>query len=259
MGDDNQRENVFPTRQSLGLMKTKLKGATTGHSLLKRKSEALTKQFRTIIKSIDDTKMEMGRTMQLAAFSLAEMSYVTGDEVKYQILESARTSSCRLKTKHENISGVFLPVYECVINNENDHRLIGLGKGGQQVQKCQETHIKAINILVKLASLQVFYPPKSPAINNVDRLYHPRRRHQNYKPQKNTIKYINSELEELEREDFTRLKKIQVKKKRDIDSENKKYTSAAPSDASTPSSCPSSLGVPPPSALQTADDDDIIF
>lgn len=37
------REAVFPTRQSLGLMKSKLKGAETGHSLLKRKSEALTK------------------------------------------------------------------------------------------------------------------------------------------------------------------------------------------------------------------------
>ncbi len=42
--DGNQdREAVFPTRQSLGIMKAKLKGAETGHSLLKRKSEALTK------------------------------------------------------------------------------------------------------------------------------------------------------------------------------------------------------------------------
>lgn len=37
------REQVFPTRQSLGVMKAKLKGAQTGHDLLKRKSEALTK------------------------------------------------------------------------------------------------------------------------------------------------------------------------------------------------------------------------
>lgn len=37
------REQVFPTRQSLGLMKSKLKGAEIGHNLLKRKSEALTK------------------------------------------------------------------------------------------------------------------------------------------------------------------------------------------------------------------------
>lgn len=37
------REAVFATRQSLGLMKSKLKGAQIGHDLLKRKSEALTK------------------------------------------------------------------------------------------------------------------------------------------------------------------------------------------------------------------------
>ncbi|KAF9639874.1 ATPase V1/A1 complex subunit D [Lasiodiplodia theobromae] len=37
------REAVFPTRQVLGQMKSKLKGAQTGHDLLKRKSEALTK------------------------------------------------------------------------------------------------------------------------------------------------------------------------------------------------------------------------
>lgn len=34
---------MFATRQSLSLMKGKLKGAQIGHDLLKRKSEALTK------------------------------------------------------------------------------------------------------------------------------------------------------------------------------------------------------------------------
>ncbi|KAG4303570.1 hypothetical protein PCK1_000088 [Pneumocystis canis] len=142
MSDNNQRENVFPTRQSLGLMKMKLKGGLTGHSLLKRKSEALTKKFKTTIRLINDIKLEMGHTMQSAVFSLAEMIYVTGDEVKYQILESAETSSCHLKVKYENISGILLPVYECSVSDTNDHRLIGLGKGRQQVKKCQEMHVK---------------------------------------------------------------------------------------------------------------------
>lgn len=35
-------------------MKLKLKGAHTGHSLLKRKSDALTKRFREIVKKIED-------------------------------------------------------------------------------------------------------------------------------------------------------------------------------------------------------------
>ena len=38
-------------------MKTKLTGAQTGHSLLKRKAEALTKRFRTITRQIDEVKI----------------------------------------------------------------------------------------------------------------------------------------------------------------------------------------------------------
>lgn len=34
-------------------MKTRLKGAQTGHSLLKRKSEALKKRFREIVVNIE--------------------------------------------------------------------------------------------------------------------------------------------------------------------------------------------------------------
>lgn len=44
-----KREAVFPTRQALGQMNSKLKGAQTGHSLLKRKSEALTKYAVTYL------------------------------------------------------------------------------------------------------------------------------------------------------------------------------------------------------------------
>lgn len=54
-----QREAVFPTRMTLTLMKGKLKGATQGHSLLKRKSEALTKRFRDITRRIDDVSASL--------------------------------------------------------------------------------------------------------------------------------------------------------------------------------------------------------
>ncbi|KAI7005319.1 hypothetical protein KC343_g21175, partial [Hortaea werneckii] len=75
------REAVFPTRQSLGAMKSKLKGAQVGHDLLKRKSEALTKRFREITRRIDEAKRKMGRVMQIAAFSLAEVTYATGNNM----------------------------------------------------------------------------------------------------------------------------------------------------------------------------------
>lgn len=46
--------------RALTNMKLKLKGAQTGHSLLKRKSEALTKRFRGITVKIDEVKSSGG-------------------------------------------------------------------------------------------------------------------------------------------------------------------------------------------------------
>lgn len=37
----------------------------------------------------------------------------------------------------------------------SDFNLTGLSRGGQQVQRCRETYVKAVGTLVELASLQV--------------------------------------------------------------------------------------------------------
>ncbi|RKO86265.1 ATP synthase subunit D-domain-containing protein [Blyttiomyces helicus] len=79
MSGAGPRFNIFPTRMALTGMKNRLKGAHTGHSLLKRKSEALTRRFRDIVKKIDEAKRKMGKIMQVANFSYAEVKYSTGD------------------------------------------------------------------------------------------------------------------------------------------------------------------------------------
>ncbi|KAI9800300.1 MAG: H(+)-transporting V1 sector ATPase subunit D [Piccolia ochrophora] len=198
MSGAGDREAVFPTRQSLGAMKGKLKGAETGHSLLKRKSEALTKRFREITRRIDEAKRKMGRVMQIAAFSLAEVTYAVGGDIGYQIQESAKSAQFRLRTKQENVSGVFLPQFESyTTEGSNDFGLTGLGKGGQQVQRCRETYRRAVETLVELASLQTAFVILDEVIKVVNR------------------RDINSELDELDREEFFRLKKVKNKKERD--------------------------------------------
>ena len=98
----------------------------------------------------------MGRVMQIAAFSLAEVTYAVGGDIGYQIQESAKNARFRVKTKQENVSGVFLPAFESyTTEGNNDFGLTGLGKGGQQVQRCRETYSRAVETLVELASLQV--------------------------------------------------------------------------------------------------------
>lgn len=98
----------------------------------------------------------MGRVMQIAAFSLAEVTYAVGGDIGYQVQESAKSARFRLRTKQENVSGVFLPQFESFTEEgNNDFGLTGLGKGGQQVQRSRETYARAVETLVELASLQV--------------------------------------------------------------------------------------------------------
>jgi V-type H+-transporting ATPase subunit D len=98
----------------------------------------------------------MGRVMQIAAFSLAEVTYAVGGDIGYQVQESVKSARFRVKTKQENVSGVFLPAFESfTTEGNNDFGLTGLGKGGQQVQRCRETYARAVETLVELASLQV--------------------------------------------------------------------------------------------------------
>ncbi|GAB1206572.1 H(+)-transporting V1 sector ATPase subunit D [Aspergillus pseudonomiae] len=155
------REAVFPTRQSLGLMKSKLKGAETGHSLLKRKK---------ITRRIDEAKQKMGRVMQIAAFSLAEVSYAVGGDIGYQIQESAKQARFRVRAKQDNVSGVLLPHFESYTEEGiNDFGLTGLGKGGQQVQRSRETYARAVETLVELASLQTAFVILDEVIKVVNR------------------------------------------------------------------------------------------
>lgn len=209
------REPVFPTRANLGFVKGRLKGATTGHSLLKRKSEALTKRFREITQRIDEAKRKMGRVMQVAAFSLAEVTYAAGD-VSYQVQQSVKSATFRIRAKQENVSGTYLPQFESYIVEGSDFGLTGLGRGGQQIQKCRQVYGRAVETLVELASLQTAFvildeviKVTNRRVNGLDQFIIPRL--------ENTIKYINSELDEVDREEFFRLKKVQDKKRREAE------------------------------------------
>jgi len=193
--------------------KLRLKGAQTGHSLLAKKRDALMTRFRAILRKVDEAKRKMGKVMQLASFSLAEVTYATGD-ISYLVQEQAKLASFRVKTKQENVSGVVLPAFEVDRVAGTDFNLTGLGRGGQQVLKAKEVYAKALETLVELASLQTAFTildevirATNRRVNAIEHVIIPRL--------ENTIRYVISELDEMDREEFFRLKKIQGKKKRE--------------------------------------------
>ena len=130
----------------------------------------------------------------------------------FQIRENVRIAQLRVKAKQENVSGVILPVFEMTVDGQNTFELTGLGRGGQQVTKCKETYQKAVQILVELASLQTAFVILDEVIKVTNRRVNAIE-HVIIPKIDNTIKFIVSELDEQDREEFFRLKKVQGKKK----------------------------------------------
>lgn len=215
----NDKINIFPSRMAMTLMKARLKGAEKGHSLLKKKADALQIKFRQILKKIIETKSLMGGVMKEASFSMSEAKFAVGNDFNTIVLQNVNKAQTKVRTKKENVAGVNLPIFEAYQDSGDTWELAGLARGGQQLSKLKKNYARAVQLLVDLASLQTSFITLDEVIKVTNRRVNALE-HVLIPRIERTLAYIMTELDEREREEFYRLKKVVEKKKINQEAEN---------------------------------------
>ncbi|KAH0789830.1 V-type proton ATPase subunit D [Histomonas meleagridis] len=203
--------NVVPTRMELQNLKSKCTAAVRGHDLLKKKSDALTLKFRSLLRDIRETKLQVGELAKEALFAFTEVKFVASD-ISPTVIQSVTNMPQMLFMTIDNIAGVRVPNFQRVNTGNDVNTLVGLSRGGQQIQKAREAFSNLLDALIRLSMLQTSFgiidevlKITNRRVNAMEYVIIPR--------YQNTIAFVNDGLEEEERESFYRLKKVQQKRK----------------------------------------------
>lgn len=203
--------DVPPTRMNQQIFKGKKKAAECGHKLLKKKADALKVRFRDYAKMIAETKGSMSNDASAAFFSFTQAEYAAGN-FKKKVTEGTHTARVRVGAGMTNVAGVKLPVFNSYETSAAAvNQSLGLVGGGKKIVATREKFTIFLNQLVKLASLQTSFVTLDEAMKVTNRRVNALENVTIPKIQA-VLDYIDRELDELEREDFTRLKLVQAKK-----------------------------------------------
>ncbi|UKJ90443.2 vacuolar ATP synthase subunit D [Theileria orientalis] len=205
---------LIPSRMNLQILKQRKQSASLGYSLLKRKSDALTSKFHRLLRATIQGKERLVEGLREASYSLANAVW-SAEDFKSLVIESVGRPSATLKLRGENIAGVLLPVFTLHTDPTADVLTnLSLSSGGNAIQSVKTAHLAALEIMVELASLQISFiilneeiRMTNRRINALDNVLIPRI--------DLNLQHILRELDEMEREEFYRLKMIKKVKEKE--------------------------------------------
>ena len=202
-------EGTKPTRMELLQLRKRAALAERGHRLLKEKRDALISEFLSIAGNVRDIREAAQQQLAEAYSDMLQAQAVMGvgavREVSWNTGQDLQVS-----LKSRNIMGVTVPLIE---SDKAERSLIRRGYGfadtSAKLDEAAKKMEQALEAIVKLAEVEetvrrlaLEVEKTKRRVNALEYIVVPRLTA--------TVKYIRMRLDEIERESFTRLKKIKA-------------------------------------------------
>ncbi len=203
-------EGVSPTRMELLRLRRREQLAVKGHDLLREKRDALIAEFLDVVGEVRDARMVAEEKLKEAfEYLIIAQAGLGVEEVRQLSLMTAQEIPMDFSMR--SIMGVNVPLIELPgdLSREVTERGYGLMDSSSAVDSCAKRFEEALAKIIKLAELEEAVrnlagevEKTKRRVNALEYVMIPRL--------KATRKYIQMRLEEMERENFTRLKKIKA-------------------------------------------------
>lgn len=202
-------EGIKPTRMELLKLRKRSLLAEKGHRLLKEKRDALISEFLNIVGTVRKARKEVEEQLARAYEDLLAAQAIMGvGAVKEVSWNTDQKLEVRMQTR--NIMGVTVPLLEM---DQACRTVIRRGYGfvdtSAKLDEAAGNMEQALNMIMKLAEVEETIKRLAQEVEKTKRRVNaleyvviPRL--------KATVKYIMMRLDEIERESFTRLKKIKA-------------------------------------------------
>jgi len=205
-------ENISPTRINLIQTKKTLKLAQSGREVLERKRDILLRELRSSVFDAEKTREDLLVELMQAYQSLKEANMDKGSE-SIAITALATTHQAEYLIDYRSIMGVTVPIvnFQAKTNIKPDY---GFANTSAELDKAFKQFYRVLELLAHLAkaegtTFQIANDVRRTQrrVNALNYVLIPRYR--------NTAKWIELVLEEKDREEFVRTKKIKgmIKKK----------------------------------------------
>lgn len=200
-------DGINPTRMELLSLKNRTKLAVKGHGLLKEKRDALIKEFFDILDRVKGVREASERSLKEANEALLEAQIAMGDLAVRKASLSVK-ESIDVDIKSRSVMGVSVPVTNVKMEERSIiDRGYSFSDTTIQLDEAAKKFEESIKFLIELGEVEktIFLLAEEieatkRRVNALEHIMIPRF--------ENTEKYIDMRLQEMERENFVRLKMI---------------------------------------------------